>query len=135
LVPSDIQVVASPRGLQHVVGNLVDNAIKYCPSGAKVTVEARKELGRGVIRVIDDGPGIPREHRARIFERFYRIDAGRSRELGGTGLGLSIVKHWVEAMGGSIRVDPAEDKGTVFTVSLALARDGSNPGATEPFET
>jgi len=128
LVPSDIEVVASPRGLQHVIGNLVDNAIKYCPSGAKVTVDARKEMGRGVIRVIDDGPGIPREHRARIFERFYRVDAGRSRELGGTGLGLSIVKHWVEAMGGSIRVDPAEGKGTVFTVSLALARDSSIPG-------
>jgi two-component system phosphate regulon sensor histidine kinase PhoR len=118
LVPSDLSALADPRGLQHVVGNLVDNAIKYCPEGATVKVVARQEGRRVAVRVIDDGPGIAEEHRDRIFERFYRVDAGRSRALGGTGLGLAIVKHWLEAMGGSIEVAPAEPRGTEFRITF-----------------
>jgi two-component system phosphate regulon sensor histidine kinase PhoR len=123
LVRSDLVVMASQRGLQHVLGNLIDNAIKYCPTNSRVTVEAHREGGQAVISVMDNGPGISEAHRERIFERFYRIDAGRSRALGGTGLGLSIVKHWVEAMGGAIRVTAATGGGTAFRVALTLSGD------------
>jgi two-component system phosphate regulon sensor histidine kinase PhoR len=111
--------MASLRGLQHVISNLIDNAIKYCPPDSRVTVQAQREDGKAVISVVDNGPGIPEVHRDRIFERFYRIDAGRSRGLGGTGLGLSIVKHWVEAMGGTIAVAAAPGGGTAFRVELS----------------
>jgi two-component system phosphate regulon sensor histidine kinase PhoR len=118
LVPADIYVQATPRGLEHVLGNLVDNAIKYCPPGSRVRVEVEQQPDVVVITVSDNGPGIPEAHRERVFERFYRVDAGRSRALGGTGLGLAIVKHWVEAMHGTISVTcPGE--GTQFRVALA----------------
>jgi two-component system phosphate regulon sensor histidine kinase PhoR len=130
LVRSDLVVMASQRGLQHVLGNLMDNAIKYCPTDSRVTVEAHREGAQAVISVIDNGPGISEAHRERIFERFYRIDAGRSRALGGTGLGLSIVKHWVEAMGGSIRVTAGAGGGTAFRVALALSADKSDRSET-----
>ncbi len=123
LVPSDVVALASQRGLQHVIGNLVDNAIKYSPPGSKVRVSVQRKDDAAVVSVSDDGPGIPAEHRSRIFERFYRVDAGRSRALGGTGLGLSIVKHWVEAMSGTIRVADAEPHGTTFSVQLELASE------------
>ncbi len=98
-------VLADPRALEQVLVNLVDNAIKYTPRGGEVrgTVQA---LGDDVIiEVANSGPGIPARHLSRVFERFYRVDAGRSRELGGTGLGLSIVKHLVAKLGGEITVD------------------------------
>jgi two-component system, OmpR family, phosphate regulon sensor histidine kinase PhoR len=119
-VSDDLVVMASLRGLQHVISNLIDNAIKYCPPDSRVTVQAQREDGKAVISVVDNGPGIPEVHRDRIFERFYRIDAGRSRGLGGTGLGLSIVKHWVEAMGGTIAVAAAPGGGTAFRVELIV---------------
>jgi two-component system, OmpR family, phosphate regulon sensor histidine kinase PhoR len=118
-IADDLVVMASPRGLQHVITNLIDNAIKYCPPDSRVTVQAERGAGVAVISVTDNGPGIPEVHRDRIFERFYRIDAGRSRGLGGTGLGLSIVKHWVEAMGGTISVSAALGGGTAFRVELS----------------
>jgi two-component system phosphate regulon sensor histidine kinase PhoR len=130
LVPSDLVVVAAQRGLQHVLGNLVDNAIKYCPEGAKVTVSARRSGDDAAIVVQDDGPGIGLEHRQRIFERFYRVDTGRSRALGGTGLGLSIAKHWVEAMGGSVSVD-SDENGTHFDVKLPLQPEPQNEESEE----
>jgi two-component system, OmpR family, phosphate regulon sensor histidine kinase PhoR len=102
------------KAAEQVVVNFVDNAIKYTPAGGHVELAAvvRDELVR--IEVRDDGPGIDPQHRARIFERFYRVDPGRSREMGGTGLGLSIVKHLVEAMGGQLGVDPRSPHGSVF---------------------
>ena len=99
--------------------NLVDNAVKYCPKGSRIAVRSRVEGDLVHLSVVDDGPGIAAEHLPRIFERFYRVDAGRSRELGGTGLGLSIVKHLVEAMGGKVAVQSASGKGSAFTVTLA----------------
>jgi two-component system phosphate regulon sensor histidine kinase PhoR len=117
LVQPDVWVNASLRGLEHVLLNLVDNAIKYCPAGSRVVVEAKEMDDRVDVFVTDNGPGIPEPHRERIFERFYRVDTGRSRSLGGTGLGLSIVKHWVEAMSGSISLtSPGE--GSRFRVVL-----------------
>jgi two-component system phosphate regulon sensor histidine kinase PhoR len=114
-------VVGDARALEHVLSNLVDNAVKYCPRGARIMVRATLEGDRVKLVVADDGPGIAPEHLPRVFERFYRVDAGRSRELGGTGLGLSIVKHMVEAMRGRVSVDSEVGRGSTFIVSLPHA--------------
>jgi two-component system phosphate regulon sensor histidine kinase PhoR len=117
-----LAVEGDARGLEHVLSNLVDNAVKYCPAGAGIVVKAMQEGERVRLIVSDTGNGIPAEHLPRLFERFYRVDAGRSRELGGTGLGLSIVKHMVEAMRGAVSVESAVGKGSTFTVSLGTAK-------------
>jgi two-component system phosphate regulon sensor histidine kinase PhoR len=104
--------------LRRIVECLVDNAVKYTPSGGEVRLLARGEDGGAVIQVKDDGPGIPAEHLPRIFERFYRVDKARSRELGGTGLGLSIAKHLAEGMGATLSVMSEVGQGSCFTVSL-----------------
>jgi two-component system phosphate regulon sensor histidine kinase PhoR len=114
-------VAADSRALEHVLSNLVDNAVKYCPAGTRVIVSASLVGDRVHLVVSDTGPGIPAEHLPRVFERFYRVDAGRSRELGGTGLGLSIVKHMVEAMSGRVWVESEVGRGSTFTVSLPSA--------------
>ncbi|MDA8059973.1 MAG: ATP-binding protein [Nitrospiraceae bacterium] len=101
-----------------VLSNLLDNALKYTPSGGTVSVGAQIFQGRVEISVSDSGVGIPKEDLGRIFERFYRVDRARSREMGGTGLGLSIVKHVLELLGGGIRVKSTPGEGSVFTVSL-----------------
>jgi two-component system phosphate regulon sensor histidine kinase PhoR len=111
------------RALEQVVMNLLDNAIKYAGEGARVTVAARGVGDRVEISVSDDGVGISPAHLGRLFERFYRVDAGRSREIGGTGLGLSIVKHLVELMGGTIDVESEPGKGACFTVRLSASGD------------
>jgi len=117
------------RAFEQVVTNLVDNALKYSPEKASVVVRARAEEGnkkRKTIRVsvVDTGPGIEERHLPRLFERFYRVDTGRSRELGGTGLGLSIVKHLCEALGGHIDVESTPGKGSTFSFTLAQATEG-----------
>jgi two-component system, OmpR family, phosphate regulon sensor histidine kinase PhoR len=110
------------KALEAILSNLVDNAVKYCPEGSLVTVKAIEAPAGGGARVHlsveDTGPGIDAKHLPRIFERFYRVDAGRSREVGGTGLGLSIVKHLVEAMGGAVAVESKVGRGTAFRFSL-----------------
>jgi two-component system phosphate regulon sensor histidine kinase PhoR len=125
-VPAELpKVRVDPRAFEQVLTNLVDNALKYSPERASVVVRAREEerKGRKVIRVSvnDTGPGIEERHLPRLFERFYRVDTGRSRELGGTGLGLSIVKHLCEALGGPIEVESAVGKGSTFSFTLAEA--------------
>jgi two-component system phosphate regulon sensor histidine kinase PhoR len=121
-LPAELPAIeGDARALEHVLSNLVDNAIKYCPPGARIVVSAAGEDGRVRLVVADDGPGIAPEHLSRVFERFYRVDAGRSRELGGTGLGLSIVKHMVEAMRGKVSVESEVGKGATFVVSLPRA--------------
>jgi two-component system phosphate regulon sensor histidine kinase PhoR len=114
-------VRADRRALDHVLGNLIDNALKYCAEDANVRISATAENGTVRIAVVDTGPGIPSEHLPRVFERFYRVDAGRSRELGGTGLGLSIVKHLVEAMGGAVHVESRVGAGSTFSFTLLRA--------------
>jgi len=118
-------VEGDARALEHVLSNLVDNAVKYCPAGTRVTVSAAKEEDRIRLVVADNGPGIPAEHLPRVFERFYRVDAGRSRELGGTGLGLSIVRHMVEAMHGKVSVESEPGRGSTFIVSLPRPEEHS----------
>lgn len=104
--------------LTQVMINLLDNAIKYTPENGGITLEAKQSGDAVEIVVSDTGIGIPRKDLSRIFERFYRVDLARSRELGGTGLGLSIVKHIVEAHNGSIHVESEPGKGSKFTLFL-----------------
>jgi two-component system phosphate regulon sensor histidine kinase PhoR len=99
------RVMAEERALEQVLVNLVDNAIKYTPEGGEVRVDVAAKERDVLIEIANSGPGISAKHLPRVFERFYRVDAGRSRELGGTGLGLSIVKHLVAKIGGGITVD------------------------------
>ncbi|HEX5483510.1 MAG TPA: ATP-binding protein [Terriglobia bacterium] len=115
----DAEVAGSGVRLEQALVNLLDNAVKFNrPSGA-VRVEAERQTEGAVsITVSDNGIGIPSDDLTRIFERFYRVDRARSREAGGTGLGLSIVKHAVERMGGTVRVESQVGKGSAFTVTL-----------------
>jgi two-component system phosphate regulon sensor histidine kinase PhoR len=116
--PTLPRLLADRRALEHVLTNLVDNAVKYVGERSKVTLRAEVEGDELRLLVEDNGPGIEERHLPRLFERFYRVDAGRSRELGGTGLGLSIVKHLSEAMGGGVAVQSKPGAGTTFIVSL-----------------
>ena len=115
------RVLADSPALDQVLFNLVDNAVKYTQEGGHVSVTSVAVDGGVRIEVCDDGPGIAPEHRERIFERFYRVDPGRSRAMGGTGLGLAIVKHLAVAMGGRVGVSAATAKGSVFWLELPAA--------------
>ena len=106
--------------LVHAVVNLLDNAIKYSDSGSHVRVQGSQKGADVVISVKDSGPGIPKEHLARLFERFYRIDKARSREVGGTGLGLAIVKHIATVHHGYATVKSTVGKGSTFSIRLPL---------------
>jgi two-component system phosphate regulon sensor histidine kinase PhoR len=111
-------------GMEQVIENLVDNAIKYGNHAGTVRIRAYRDPAapeRVVLSVSDDGPGIEAHHLPHLFERFYRVDPGRSREKGGSGLGLAIVKHLVESMGGAVSVESRIGKGTTFLVELARA--------------
>lgn len=118
----DLQVMGSKIRLEQAFVNLLDNAVKFNRSGGEVWVEASRAAGGKVgIVVADNGIGIPSEDLPRIFERFYRVDKARSREVGGTGLGLSIVKHVIEQMNGAVMVESQLGKGSRFTVLLPQA--------------
>ncbi len=119
------RLFADRRALEHVLTNLVDNAVKYGGERSQILLRAEIEGDELRLMVEDHGPGIEERHLPRIFERFYRIDAGRSRDQGGTGLGLSIVKHLAEAMGGGVSVESKPGTGTTFIVSLKRAEDST----------
>jgi two-component system phosphate regulon sensor histidine kinase PhoR len=115
----DLTAGADPDRLQQVFANLLDNAVKYGRDGGTVTVSGcPTEDGMVEIAVQDDGPGIPAEALERVFERFYRVDKGRSREQGGTGLGLAIVKHIVQSHGGKVWVKSEPGQGATFCFTL-----------------
>jgi two-component system, OmpR family, phosphate regulon sensor histidine kinase PhoR len=121
-VPTGMIAQADPDRLRQVLSNLLDNAIKYGRVEGRAVISAQSlENRRTEISVSDDGPGIPAEARARIFERFYRADKARSREQGGTGLGLAIVKHVVQAHGGEVRVESEPGAGATFFFTLPAA--------------
>ena len=114
-------VVANERALDQVLINLVDNAIKYSPNQGEIRIDASADADSVTLDIGNNGPPIPTKHLPRIFERFYRVDPGRSRALGGTGLGLSIVKHQVSRMGGTVEVRSEPDGWTTFRVGLQRA--------------
>jgi two-component system sensor histidine kinase SenX3 len=105
------------------IQNLVENAINYSPDATRVAVAVKENKGICEISISDQGIGIPEKDLERIFERFYRVDAARSRMTGGTGLGLSIVKHVVTNHGGDISVWSVEGAGSTFTIRLPLIND------------
>jgi two-component system phosphate regulon sensor histidine kinase PhoR len=116
--PEGLKAYGDRDRLKQVLINLIDNAIKYTETGGTVRCAAAEEGGKCWVSVSDTGVGIAAEHLPRIFERFYRVDRDRSRQVGGTGLGLAIVKHIVEAHGGSIAVTSTPGTGSTFTVWL-----------------
>jgi two-component system phosphate regulon sensor histidine kinase PhoR len=120
-VPAEVPVWADADALRQIMDNLVDNAIKYTPNGGRITVRWGATADTVSFEVEDTGVGIPDADVNRVFERFYRVDKARDRAAGSTGLGLSIVKHLVQAMRGSVRVNSKLGKGTTFRVTLPRA--------------
>ncbi len=117
----DLVVRADDEAVRQILENLINNAIKYTPEGGRVTVSWGRQGKWALIEVADTGIGIEAAHLDRLFERFYRVDKARSRELGGTGLGLSIVKHLAQFFGGNVGVRSQVGKGSTFWVQLPLA--------------
>ncbi len=116
--PPDLMAQAHRGLIRQTIANLISNGLKYCPPGGNINMQGRREARELVIRVQDKGPGISQEYQERVFERFYRIDKARCREVGGTGLGLAIVKHTVELHQGSIALESQPGEGCVFTIRL-----------------
>jgi len=119
---------ADPDKVRQVFNILVENALRYSPRGAKVTVGARRNADRVEVRVVDEGMGIPASERERIFRKFYRAESAARDGAAGTGLGLFIAKELVNAMGGRIWVDSTEGEGSSFAFELPAAREERGPG-------
>ena len=119
-IDDTIYVRVNPNRIKQLLMNLVDNAIKYNKDNGQIWVDAYRENETLILKVKDNGIGIPTEHHKRIFERFYRVDKGRSRNLGGTGLGLSIIKHIVNLYNGNIKMTSNPGEGTEFIISMPL---------------
>lgn len=117
-VPVDLKATADPVRMEQMLTNLIDNAIKFNRAGGRVTLTAVSSPEKASISVTDTGEGILPDHLPRVFERFYRADRGRTREVGGTGLGLAIVKHLARLHGGEVSVQSAPSQGTTFTIEL-----------------
>lgn len=132
--PPETEVFCDPEAVHQIVTNLLDNALKYTPDGGSVCIGARVLANDYVeISVADSGIGIPAEDLPRLFERFYRVDKARSRDLGGTGLGLSIVKHLVRAHGGEVSVKSVPNEGSTFSFTLPVHEIEAAPAsAAEP---
>jgi signal transduction histidine kinase len=120
-VPADVVAEADPERIHQVLFNLVDNAVRFTPPGGEIVVAASEHAGRVQIRVADTGVGIAPDHLPRVFERFYRVDASRSRDDGGTGIGLAIARSIVEAHGGRIVAESDPGHGSTFTFDLPAA--------------
>lgn len=127
----EIKTLMNPQLLEQAVVNLIDNAVKYGPPDSVVRVGVEEDQAEIRILVRDNGPGIPTEHQARLFERFYRIDKSRSKDVGGTGLGLAIVNHIAQIHGGRVGLESSVGRGSVFTLYLPKIPAASEPGFTE----
>ncbi len=120
-VADGLSVVADRLVLREAITNIVDNAVKYGPRASNIDIRVERDGTQAALTVADQGPGIAAEHRSRIFDRFFRVDEGRSRDHGGTGLGLAIAKWAVEVNGGTISVEAAADGGSMFRIVLPAA--------------
>ncbi|HUG07565.1 MAG TPA: ATP-binding protein [Acidimicrobiia bacterium] len=129
LLTQDVTAMVNQRDLAIAFRNLLDNAIRYTPEGGSVSVKVAGVGDEAVISVTDTGEGIPTRDIERVFERFYRVDAARSRSTGGTGLGLSIVKHVAESHGGSVSVESQLGAGSTFTIRIPLDERGAGTAA------
>ena len=109
-------VRSNPKHIQQIVSNLISNSVKYNKPGGFINIEAGDHRHSFYFRIQDSGIGIPEDSRERVFERFYRVDKGRSRKMGGTGLGLSIVNHIVQYYNGRIFLESEENKGTDIAI-------------------
>ena len=131
-VAKRLMMRGDPQQLNLLVRNLVENAIQYTPAGGHVWISARRSSEGIQLEVADDGPGIPLEARERVFERFYRLDKGRSRDRGGTGLGLAIVKHVAELHSGTLQLDSELGEGSRFSVTFPAAEEPAQMDMTPP---
>ena len=129
IVDAELPVRADREALRQVVGNLIDNAIKYTPDEGRLDVRLARDGAQARFEVADTGIGLSPEDQERVFERFYRVDRARSRELGGTGLGLSIVKNTVRGLGGDVGVHSAVGRGATFWVTLPCVDPGAGADA------
>lgn len=125
-VGEELTAFADERAVEQVLTNLIENGVKYGTNNGHVWVRAYRTLGQIRVEIMDDGVGIEAKHRPRLFERFYRVDKGRSREAGGTGLGLAIVKHLVNTMGGQVGVEANRPEGSVFWLTLPARESDQN---------
>ena len=132
-VPIRVHATGDAALIRHALMNLIHNAIKYTPNGGSINIEVNAKGGRAFIDVRDTGPGIPAAHRDHIFDRFYRVDASRSREEGGVGLGLAIARWAVEANGGQIELASEGTDGSLFRVILPAPTDTSAAGEDRQF--
>jgi two-component system phosphate regulon sensor histidine kinase PhoR len=121
LPENPVHVLGDRLALEQAIGNLLDNALKYTPAGGRIWLRIRRETDHAIAEVEDTGIGIEPQDRERIFERFYRVDKARSREVGGTGLGLSIVKHVLRSHGGNVHVESVPGRGSLFRIHLPIA--------------
>jgi two-component system sensor histidine kinase VicK len=117
-IPKDMTIFFDKDGLEQIILNIAGNAVKYTPEHGNVWINAFKESKKIIISIKDDGIGIPEEDMSRIFDRFYRVDKARTREMGGTGLGLSIAKQIAEAHESQIVVDSEVQKGTEIKIII-----------------
>jgi two-component system phosphate regulon sensor histidine kinase PhoR len=120
--PADVTVHADDEGVRMILNNLTDNALKYTPAGGRVEIRGFAADSHVTLEVADTGIGVAEKDQARIFERFFRVDKARSRELGGTGLGLSIVKHLAQSFGGNVSVESQPGRGSIFRVELPVGK-------------
>ena len=126
ILPDDeARVTLDVAKIHQVLENLLDNAIKYTPEEGAIEIRVQKKAGDWILAVRDQGPGIPAKHLPHLFERFYRVDKGRSRDKGGTGLGLSIVKHITLLHGGKVEAESRLGQGTTMIVTLPGGREGN----------
>ena len=130
-VDGSITVRGDEGQLALMVRNLLDNAVRYTPEEGEITLEVKVDGAEALLQVSDTGAGIPLRDQARVFERFYRVDKGRSREQGGTGLGLAIVKHVADLHGGHVSLSSQLGEGSTFTVALPLANRRSDDAEIE----